>query len=846
VNSALPQEQELQPARDGLAGSELRLQSVQLQALLDHMPQGITVFDEQLRLQWWNRRFTEVLNFPPESVCRGARFEDFIRINAMRGEYGPGDVEEQVHTRTALARQFKPHSFDRTSLDGRTLLIQGLPLYHDGRISGFISTYTDITERKQTEEELRRKHAILETVLANIPGGVSLVDGKLQLITCNEQYKQILDLPEELFQPAMPALESIIRYNALRGEYGPGDVEKQLAAVTKMVRGCTTHTWERTRPNGTVIEIRGTPMPDGGLVTIYTDITVRKRAEERLRLTEKVFENSPGAIVICDRKGGIMSVNPAFSEITGYARDEVVGLHPKLLLSEELSETLYADMWRSLKENGRWSGDIWGVRKNGEVYPKWLTINAVPDENAGGYSHYIGIFSDVTTRKEAEERIYRLAHHDALTGLPNRYTLEARLAHSLHEAQQYDSRVAIMFVDLDHFKTINDSLGHAVGDRMLIEVARRLTATVRESDTVARLGGDEFVIVMPDFDSTTDISIAANRIVESFADPLHIGDHEFHTSVSIGISVFPDDGDSVEAVMRSADTAMYHAKALGRNNFQYFAPAMNLAANERLDLGNRLRHALARQEFELYYQPQYDTASLRIIGVEALLRWRPGGGDMVPPSRFIPVAEETGMIANIGTWVLQESCRQLREWLDRGMPPIRMAVNVSARQLRQKCFSDSVAAALAGTGLPPELLELEITESTVMEHPQEAIRVLQSLRDMGVTLAIDDFGTGYSSLSYLKMLPINRLKIDRSFVTDIDKDANDATIARATVALAHSLGLQVTAEGVETESQLDMLRTQGCDEVQGYHLSRPVTAERIPQLLPASVISLADWINRPR
>ena len=813
------------------------------------MPQGVAVFDEQLRLRLWNRHFTEVFGFPVESVYCGARFEDVIRIIAIRGDYGPGDIEEHVRVRTELAAQFKPRSADHTGKDGRTLLIQDQPLYHDGRVAGFISTYTDITERKQIEEALRYKHSILETVLTNIPGGVSLVDGALQVVTCNEQYKQILDLPDELFQPAMPALESIIRYNALRGEYGTGDVEKQLTAVTKMVRGCATRTWERTRPNGTVIEIRGTPMPDGGLVTIYTDITERKRAEERLRLTEKVFENSPCAIVICDRKGYVISVNPAFSEITGYAREEVVGLHPKMLLSGELSEAVYADMWRSLSECGRWSGDIWGVRKNGEAYPKWLTINAVPDEISGGHSHYIGMFSDITTRKEAEERIHRLAHHDALTGLPNRYTLEARLAHSLDDARQYDSRVAVMFVDLDHFKTINDSLGHAVGDRLLIEVAQRLSGTVRESDTVARLGGDEFVIVMPDFASTTDISIAANRIIDSFADPLHVGAHEFHTSVSIGISVFPDDGESVEAVMRSADTAMYHAKALGRNNFQYFTPAMNHAANERLALENKLRHALTRREFELHYQPQYDMASQRIVGVEALIRWRPRGGGLVAPEKFIPIAEETGMIANIGTWVLQESCRQLREWLDAGMAPIRMSVNVSARQFRQKSFPDTVAATLAETGLPPELLELEITETTAMEHPQEAIRVLQSLREMGITLAIDDFGTGYSSLSYLKMLPINRLKIDRSFITDIDKDANDEAIARATIALAQNLGLEVTAEGVESNSQLDILRANGCDEVQGFHLGYPVTADRIAQLVPAStasVISLSDWVSRPR
>jgi diguanylate cyclase (GGDEF)-like protein len=379
-----------------------------------------------------------------------------------------------------------------------------------------------------------------------------------------------------------------------------------------------------------------------------------------------------------------------------------------------------------------------------------------------------------------------------------------------------------MFLDLDRFKIINDTLGHSIGDEMLREVATRLTGSVRESDTVARLGGDEFVVLLPDVASATVAATVASKILAAFAQPILVDGVELHTSPSIGISLFPDDGLDGDTIVKNADTAMYCAKAAGRNNYQFYAAEMNLAATERLDLERKLRQALLREEFALAFQPQLRAIDQTPVGVEALVRWHHPTDGVIPPNKFIPIAEETGLIVPLGEWVLRTACREMKRWLDAGLPPIKMAVNVSARQLRRRDFLETVAGVLVETELPPHLLELEVTESVAMDNPEESIRLLQAVRQMGVTIAIDDFGTGYSSLAYLKRLPIDYLKIDRSFVADIEHDLNDRAIAFGTIALAHSLGLQTIAEGVETEDQLELLRTNGCDEIQGYLFSPPL------------------------
>lgn len=694
-----------------------------------------------------------------------------------------------------------------------------------GRPVRAAGTVQDITQRKRSEEELRRRHALLLTIIENISGGVSLLDRNLNFTAFNKEFGRLLDFPDELLSRKPLSLLDVAMFNAQRGEYGPGDPALIAAAVVSRARTPVAHVFERTRPNGTVIEVRGTPLPDGGFVTIYTDITARKRAEERLLLAEKVFDNSPEAIMISDQKNRIVSVNEAFTQITGYAPAEVIGQDPRILASGRHDASFYRSMWQALQRSGHWSGEIWDRKKSGDVYPKWMTINAVTDQISGELTHYVAMFADITERKRTEERIHFLAHHDALTELPNRLSLEIRLEQALVDARRHNWHVGVLFIDLDRFKVINDTLGHHIGDLLLIEVGRRFSAAVRESDMVARLGGDEFVIVLPDMDSADAAAHVALKVISSLLNPVRIESHELHTSPSVGISIYPSDGLSVDALMKSADTAMYHAKALGRNNYQFFAEEMNRIASERMTTEARLRHALPRNELTLHYQPQFSADGLRATGVEALLRWKLPEEGLIPPDRFITIAEETGLIVPIGAWVLNEGCRQLRSWLDQGLQPLRLAINLSARQLRNEELVHTVAEALAASGIPPRLLELEITESAVMENPAEAIKILQALKRMGVTLAIDDFGTGYSSLAYLKLFPIDHLKIDRSFVRDIERDPDDAAIAISTIALAHSLGLKVVAEGVETQAQLHLLQRNGCDEVQGYYFSRPLPAE---------------------
>ncbi|MFA7293188.1 MAG: EAL domain-containing protein [Rhodocyclaceae bacterium] len=693
-----------------------------------------------------------------------------------------------------------------------------------GRPIRAAGTTQDITQQKRSAAALEQRNAILRTIIENIPGGVSLMDGKLNFIAFNKEFGRLLDFPDELLSRTPLTMTDVALFNAQRGEYGPGDPEQIAAAIIERARQPQPHSFERTRPDGRVLEVRGTPLPGGGFVTIYTDISARKKSEERLLLAEKVFDNSPEAIMITDQNNRIVSINEAFTQITGFAPDEVIGEDPRLLASGRHDKGFYHEMWKLLQSTGHWSGEIWDRKKSGDLYPKWMTINAVHDQISGVLTHYVAMFADITERKRAEERIHFLAHHDALTELPNRFSLEARLEQALIDARRHNWRVGVLFIDLDRFKVINDTLGHHVGDRLLIEVGKRFSSVVRESDMVARLGGDEFVIVLPDMESADAAAHVALKIISSLLSPIHIDSNDLHTSPSVGISIYPDDGLSVDTIMKNADTAMYHAKALGRNNYQFFAEEMNRIASERLSIEARLRLALPHNELLLHYQPQFSADGLRATGVEALLRWQPPGEELVPPDRFITIAEETGMIVPIGAWVLGEACRQLRRWLDTGLPPLRMAVNLSARQLRNSDLIETVRDALAETGIPPALLELEITESAVMDKPEEAIKVLQALKRMGVTLAIDDFGTGYSSLAYLKLFPIDHLKIDRSFVRDIERDADDAAIAMSTIALAHSLGMRVVAEGVETRAQLEMLQQNQCDEVQGFFFSRPLPA----------------------
>ena len=563
------------------------------------------------------------------------------------------------------------------------------------------------------------------------------------------------------------------------------------------------------------------------------------RSRKDLDLARKVIDASLDGIMIVDAEGVIQFVNPAFTQVTGYTPEEAIGQTPRLLRSGRQEQEFYARMWESLTVNRCWQGEIWNRRKNGEVYPEWLTINAIYDDD-GQLSQFAAIFSDITERKKIEDRIKNLAYFDVLTGLPNRRLFTDRLQVAIANAHRHGHLLAIMFLDLDLFKRINDSLGHGIGDQVLIETSRRLAACVREGDTVSRLGGDEFVVLLPEVAEIEDVAKLAERIIGQVKLPFVVEDHELYVTASIGIAVHPEDGDSVETLLKNADTAMYRAKDVGRNSYQLYTAAMNARSFERLAMESSLRHALARHELRLAYQVKMDIATGRMSGVEALVRWMHPEMGLVPPVEFIQLAENMGLISDIGAWVLEAACRQCKSWHDLGLPPVRIAVNVSALQFRESDLATVVRKALADTGLDPRYLELELTESVLMQRVDEVAGVLHELRALGVCISIDDFGTGYSSLSYLKRMPIDALKIDRSFVNDITDGGDGAEIVSTIINLAHNLKLKAVAEGVETNAQAEFLRARGCDELQGYLISRPVSAEDLVSLFDRNLLPEAE------
>ncbi|HMK36290.1 MAG TPA: EAL domain-containing protein [Desulfomonilaceae bacterium] len=561
---------------------------------------------------------------------------------------------------------------------------------------------------------------------------------------------------------------------------------------------------------------------------IIHDVTDRRRAEEKLNLAAKIIENSNEAIVTTNTEGFIVNVNQAFSKITGYAKEEAVGHDAKLFQCGR--DELNPEMWQLVQTTGQWQGEVWDRRKSGEVYPKLLSVSTVKN-NENAITHYVTIFSDITELKKAEKYLRQLAHFDPLTKLPNRLLFQDRLQRALIEADRRKCMVTLMLLDLDRFKNINDTLGHSAGDDLLIAVAQRLTRCVRKSDTVARLGGDEFTVVLPEIPSNMAAANVARKIIEAMSEPFDLAGREVFITTSIGVTLYPSDANQADRLLQNADMALYHAKEQGKNNFQFFNEGMNVEAIERSELEDALRGAVERNEFLVHYQPRLNFRSEEINTVEALVRWNHPKRGLILPGQFIAAAEETGTILPMGEWVLRTACQQNQEWQEMGLPPVRVAVNVSARQLISPQFPETILRTLDETGLDPNYLELELTESVAMNEADTTIRVLSDLKNHGIRISIDDFGTGYSSLSYLKQFPIDKLKIDKSFVKDIPSDSDDEAIVTAIIAVAHSLKLKVVAEGVETLEQLSFLRSHGCDEWQGYWFSPPVPAEGITRLL---------------
>ncbi|HEX6828358.1 MAG TPA: EAL domain-containing protein, partial [Burkholderiales bacterium] len=561
-------------------------------------------------------------------------------------------------------------------------------------------------------------------------------------------------------------------------------------------------------------------------IAVVEDITELKEAQERLRLDAMVFEGSREGITITDAQPRILACNRAFTQITGYAEHEVLGMNPAVLQSGRQDTKFYRTMWESLKSTGRWSGEIWNRRKDGEVYPEWLAISALEGPD-GAVSHYIGIFSDITSQKQAEETIQRLLQYDHLTQLPNRALLRERLDLTLAHVRHRQRRAAVLLLNLARFRSLNENLGHQAGDSVLKEVAARLTGALRSGDTVSRLDADNFAVVLNDMERSEDAGTLAVKLLEAVAAPVRLGGQDLRLTVWIGISVFPDDGVDGEALMRSAQAALASARSNPRGGFRFADPALNQASEERRQLAGELRGALERDELVLHYQPLVDLVTGEMTGVEALLRWKHPRLGMVLPGRFVHIAEETGLISAIGEWALVEICRQGQRWREQHEPGLRLSVNVSSLQIRDGTLPDAVRRALQASGLPPGALELEVTESYFLTQLESNRKILQALKDLGVTFAIDDFGTHYAGLGFLRNFPVDRVKVDQSFIREITTQAGDAAICRAIISMAHGLGMKVSAEGVETEAQLKYLRMLHCDEAQGYYFGPAVAPDEV-------------------
>jgi len=556
----------------------------------------------------------------------------------------------------------------------------------------------------------------------------------------------------------------------------------------------------------------------------------QRRAEGELRLYATVFTNAAEGMTVTDAQSRIVAINPAFTAISGYEAADVIGKTPGILNSGQQGPDFYRQLWAELIETGHWQGEIWNRRKDGGIFPEWLSIAAVRDEG-GKTTHYIGVFTDISERKQSEARIHHLAHHDVLTGLPNRMLLEDRVSQAMLKSKRTSRPMALVFIDLDRFKNINDTLGHEVGDNLLVQAAQRGLSVLRDTDTLSRQGGDEFVVVLPELEHRQDAMYVTRKLLAALCQPYLLAGHELTVTGSAGIALYPDDGQSVSELLRKADAAMYRAKEEGRNTFRFFSSEINTASLGELLLENDLYGALERGELLMYYQPKVDARTGELVGAEALMRWKHREHGMIPPSRFIPLAEENGLINAFGEWAVKTVCAQQRAWLDQGLLVVPVAVNVSAHQFAQQDLPQMVSRALAEHGIPPQLLELELTESLLMRNANRASHVLQTLRNMHVHVAIDDFGTGYSSLSYLKQFPVQSLKIDRSFVCEITEEGEPVRLASAIIAMAHELDLEVIAEGVETEAQRNYLLDRGCDQFQGYLFGRPQPVEELGRLL---------------
>jgi diguanylate cyclase (GGDEF)-like protein/PAS domain S-box-containing protein len=713
-----------------------------------------------------------------------------------------------------------------------------------GKEEGAVVWATDITPLKQQQERLRRSESLLKEAQQIAHLGHWELDLTCDRLTWSEEVFRIFELDPASGPYGYADFIALVHpddragvdaaYAASLSARSAYVIDHRLlfpdGRVKWVAERCVTH-----------FDAAGRPLRSVGAVQ---DITANRQAEEQLRLASNVFDESLNGIIVTDADARIVKINAAFSKIMGYSPEEIVGRKTSLLKSGRHDKEFYSRLWATLGQEGQWQGEIWDRRKDGRSIPLWQSISAVRD-SLGRITHFVGVFFDLSEQKRSAAHIRHLAYYDALTELPNRQLFGERCERALQAARCSGRSLALLFLDLDRFKYVNDSLGHPVGDELLRAVAQRLKESLRRCDTVARLGGDEFIVLLENVNSRRAVELTARRILAAFHKPFVVHGHRLDVRTSIGVSCYPGDGEDATALIKNADLAMYQAKESGRGDFRFYEAHLTTHARERLFLEGELRNALQRNELLVQYQPQFAFHDGRLVGAEALLRWLHPERGWIPPDIFIPIAEDAGLMVSIGEWVLRAACRQAKAWMAAGLRAPRMAVNLSGVQIERSDILATVTSALDEAALPPEYLELEITETFIMRQTQRNIKVMEDLRALGVSLAIDDFGTGQSSLRYLNRLPVDKLKIDRSFIRDIPGDSDEMAITRAMLALGRSLRLKVVAEGVETARQAEFLKETGCDEVQGFYFGRPMEPTTFRRLLLDRALTAANRAEAP-
>lgn len=727
----------------------------------------------------------------------------------------------QYHFNISESLIDKGHSKRSIAIAGKTL--GTITIWGSKNITDVLATLASefivaLVQESANRQELDHRLREYENLFNLVPAQIWYKDTQNRFMYVNKQVEKDIGIPAQSFE-GRHAEELFPEYSE---KYYRDDLEVIYSGQPKLdiVEQIKNSKGEIRWVNANKVPTTDSMGNVTGLIALVKDITESKTIDEQLRIWAKVFESSGEAISVTDSENHFVVVNQAFSDATGYSYDEIVGKEPSILKSGMHDEMFYQNMWASINQTGSWEGEIWERRKDGIIYPKWLKINQIKDSE-GNLTNYLATFTDISERKVAEERIDFLNRHDALTGLPNRKVLGEKIDVELERARLKKRRVGILSIDLDRFKNINDSLGHQIGDEFLKEIAKRLESC--SPNMVARFGGDAFIVILSDVYQKEEIVGWIQKTLSLIAKPFYYKELELMATASIGVSIFPDDGEVSNVLIRNADTAMHQAKD-GHNSYQFFTETMNEDASERLILETSLWRALEKNEFVLFYQPQVDCKTEKVIGVEALIRWNHPTKGVISPAEFIPILEETGLIIPIGRWVLMEACRQHREWIDIGLPPIPISVNISSVQFHDDEFLQTLAHAVRDSGIEPSYLDLEVTESVVMRKPEFVIHQLESIKKMGMRLSLDDFGTGFSSLSYLRYFPLDRIKIDQSFIRGLEKTPVNQAIIETVISLGKSLKIKTIAEGIETKQELERLRELQCDEIQGYYFSRPLSS----------------------